>query len=86
MVLILGVFGICAIVLGRFVRPLLGIAGAAAMFVAIFGLWLGLFAWADFYLPITAPLVALIAGYAVSVTDRMGVEQIEKQISPLHAL
>ena len=56
------------------------------MFVAIFGLWLGLFAWADFYLPITAPLVALIAGYAVSVTDRMGVEQIEKQISPLHAL
>ncbi|MCH7838915.1 MAG: CHASE2 domain-containing protein [Planctomycetes bacterium] len=29
-VLILGLFGICAIVLGRFVRPLLGIAGAAA--------------------------------------------------------
>ena len=78
-ILLLGVFGFSAICLGRFVRPLVGMSGAAAMLAAIFGLWMGSFAWADFYLPITAPLIALFIGYAVSVTDRVSVEQIEKQ-------
>ena len=78
-ILILGVFGVVAMVLGRFVRPLVGIAGAVAMLLAILGLWLGAFSWADFYLPIPAPLIAVIAGYAVSVSDRVSVEQFEKQ-------
>ena len=78
-ILLLGVFGFSAICLGRFVRPLAGMSGAAAMLAAIFGLWMGTFAWVDFYLPITAPLIAVFVGYAVSVTDRVSVEQIEKQ-------
>ena len=78
-ILILVAFGLSAIALGRFGHPLLGAAGAAAMLATIFGLWMGAFAWADFYLPITGPLMALFTGYAVSVIDRVSVEQVEKQ-------
>ena len=78
-ILILSVFGFIAIALGRFGQPLVGVMGAAAMLAIIFGMWMCAFVWADFYLPISAPLLALFVGYAVSVTDRVSVEQVEKK-------
>ena len=53
--------------------------GASAMLAIIFGMWMAAFVWADFYLPIAAPLLALFVAYAVSVTDRVSIEQVEKQ-------
>ena len=78
-VLMVVALGLAAVALGRFVRPLFGVGGAAAMLAALFGAWIGSFAWAGYSLPITAPLIAVFAGYAFSLTDRVGVEQIEKQ-------
>lgn len=78
-VLMVVVLGLAAVALGRFVRPLFGVGGAAAMLAALFGAWIASFAWTDYSLPITAPLIAVFSGFAISVTDRVGVEQIEKQ-------
>ena len=78
-VLIVVALGLGAVALGRFVRPLLGVGGAAAILAALFGAWIGSFVWADYSLPITAPLIAVFFGYALSMTDRVSVEQIEKR-------
>ena len=78
-VLIVIALGLGAVALGRFVRPLFGFSGAIAMLAALFGAWIGSFVWADYSLPITAPLVAVFSGYAVSLTDRVSVEQIDKR-------
>ena len=78
-VLMVVVLGLAAVALGRFTRPLFGVAGAAAMLAGLFGAWIGSFAWASYSLPITAPLIAVFSGFAISLTDRVGIEQIEKQ-------
>ena len=79
LVLILVVHGLASIALGRLVRPLIGIISAVAMLAALFGAWASAFQWADYSLPITAPLAAVVVGFAFSLTDRVGVEQVEKQ-------
>ena len=78
-VLIVVILGFGALALGRFVRPLYGFGGEAALVAGLFGAWIGLFVWADFFLPVTAPLTALLLGFAFAVTDRVSVEQLEKQ-------
>lgn len=75
LVLMVIALGLGALFLGRFVKPLLGFCGATVMLAALFGAWIAAFAWADYFLPLTA----LISGYAVSMVDRVGVEQFEKQ-------
>ena len=79
LVLIVVALGLGAVALGRFVRPILGLGGAAAMLSALFGAWIGSFVWADYSLPITAPLVAVFSGFAFSLTERVSLEQIEKR-------
>jgi len=78
-VLIVVVLGFGAVALGRFVRPLFGFGGMAALVAGLFGAWIGPFVWADYFLPITAPLTALLVGFAFALTDRVGIEQLEKQ-------
>jgi len=78
-VLMVIAFGFGGIALGRGARPLLGLAGTAIILDGTFGAWYNAFVWADWSLPITAPLTALFAGYAISLTDRVSVELIEKQ-------
>ena len=78
-VLMVVVLGLAAVALGRFVRPMFGVMGAAAMLAALLGAWIGSFAWAGYSLSVTAPLIAVFSGFAISITDRVGVEQIEKQ-------
>jgi len=78
-VMIVVALGFGAIALGRFVRPLFGFGGTMALVAGLFGAWIGLFIWADFFLPVTAPLTAVLAGFAFAVTDRVSVEQLEKQ-------
>ena len=78
-VLIIVIVGLGAVALGRFVRPVFGFGGAAGLLAAVVGAWIGAFVWGDYFFPMTAPLTALFAGYAVSLTDRVGLEQVEKQ-------
>jgi adenylate cyclase len=78
-VLIVVILGFGAIALGRFVRPLFAVGGMAALLAGLFGAWFGPFVWADYFLPVTAPLTALLFGFAFALTDRVSVEQLEKQ-------
>jgi adenylate cyclase len=78
-VLMVVVLGFGAIALGRFIRPLFGFGGTAVLLAGLLGAWTGLFMWAGFFLPVTAPLTAVLAGFAFAVTDRVSVEQLEKQ-------
>ena len=78
-ILLILVMGSGAIALGRFLRPGFGAAGAVALAGALFGGWFGAFAQADYLLPLAAPLTALVLGYAFSLADHVGVEQLEKQ-------
>ena len=71
--------GASAVALGRFVRPVFGMAGGLALAGGIFAGWWGGFSGANYALPIAGPLAALAAGYAVAIADRVGVEQLEKQ-------
>ncbi|MFQ6028843.1 MAG: CHASE2 domain-containing protein [Dehalococcoidia bacterium] len=68
-----------AIALGRFIPPLLGFGGVLLLAGGIFGAWYGLFVWGGHILPLVAPLTATLAGFAVALTDRVSVEQLEKQ-------
>ncbi|MCH8279843.1 MAG: CHASE2 domain-containing protein [Chloroflexi bacterium] len=77
--LIVVALGIGAIALGRFPRPLFGGAGVLLAAGALFGGWLWSFAGANYLLPLAASLTALGSGYAFALTDRVGVEQLEKQ-------
>jgi len=47
-------------------------------FAGLTGGWFGLFAGADYLLPLAGPLAALVSGYGVALADRVGVEQLEK--------
>jgi adenylate cyclase len=79
MVLIIVVVALGAIALGRFVQPLVGVSGATAILAAVIGTWIGSFVYADYFFPMTGPLVAVLSGFALSLTDRVSVEKIEKQ-------
>ncbi|MBQ10591.1 MAG: hypothetical protein CMJ45_03470 [Planctomyces sp.] len=68
-----------AIALGRFPRPLYGSAGALLVLGSLAGGWFRLFAGANYLLPLAGPLAALVSGYGVALSDRVGVEQLEKQ-------
>lgn len=78
-ILALAFLGLVAIALGRFLRPLFGLAGVLATVGALFGLWIGSFAGANYFLPIAAPLAGVFAGYGFAIADRVGVERLEKQ-------
>ena len=78
-VLLIVVLGLGAIALGRFTRPLYGISGTVAMLAAVGGGWFGSFAGLNYLLPISGPLATVLSGFVFALTDRVGVEQLEKQ-------
>ncbi|MFQ6027170.1 MAG: CHASE2 domain-containing protein, partial [Dehalococcoidia bacterium] len=73
------VLALVAIALGRFIPPLFGFGGVLVLAGGLFGAWLGLFVWADHILPLVSPLTATLSGFAIALTDRVSVEQLEKQ-------
>ena len=77
--LIVVALGTGAIALGRFPRPLFGGVGVLLATGALFGGWFWSFAGANYLLPLAASLAAVGSGYAFALTDRVGVEQLEKQ-------
>ena len=79
LLLIVVVLGLGAVALGRFVKPLFGFGGAAGMLAIVVGGWIGAFVWGDYFFPMTAPLIAVFSGFAISLTDRVGLELVEKQ-------
>ncbi len=78
-ILLVALLALGAIALGRFPRPLYGSAGALLVLGGLAGGWFGLFVGANYLLPLAGPLVALVSGYGVALSDRVGVEQLEKQ-------
>ena len=74
--IIIIVIVLAAVALGRFVRPALGMFGAAVVAAALFAAWIGSFSEANYALPLAGLLAALIAGYAVAISDRVRVEQL----------
>lgn len=74
--IIIVVMVLAAVTLGRFVRPALGMLGATVLAVGLLGTWAGSFSYANYSLSVAGPLTALIAGYAVAITDRLRVEQL----------
>ncbi|MDA1129752.1 MAG: adenylate/guanylate cyclase domain-containing protein [Chloroflexi bacterium] len=64
-----------AVALGRLVSPALGALGAVIAAIALLAAWSSAFSAMDYALPVAGPLAALIAGYAVAITDRVRVEQ-----------
>lgn len=79
LLMIIALTAIVAVALGRFVRPALGMAAILAATGGLVAVWLAAFSTADYALSIGAPLAALVAGYAVSIADRVGVEQLNMQ-------
>lgn len=77
--LMLMVFGLGAIALGRFSRPLFGFVGALVLPVGALGIGMTTFREVDYFLPLASTLSAVLAGYTVAVIDRVGVEQLEKR-------
>ncbi len=77
-IILVALVAIAAMALGRFPRPLYGFGGAVLLLAGLTGGWFGLFAGADYLLPLAGPLAALVSGYGVALADRVGVEQLEK--------
>jgi len=71
--------GLAAVALGRFVRPSFGLTGILAVLGGVIGIWIGAFAGAHQVLPISSSLVIVFLGYGSAITDRVSVEQLEKQ-------
>jgi len=71
--------GLVAIVLGRFARLIFGIVGMIGVLAGVFGVWMVAFTEANYLLPISASVTAAVLGYGFSITDRVSVEQLEKQ-------
>jgi len=77
--ILIAVLGLAAIALGRFVPPLIGFGGMAVLIGGLFATWLGLFVWGNQIWPLVSPLTATLAGFTLAITDRVGLEQLEKQ-------
>ena len=75
-VLIIVGLSLVAVAMGRFVRPAYGMAGALAVTGGLLGAWFVLFSETNYSLSIAGPLTALVAGYAVTIADWVGVEQL----------
>ena len=71
--------GLAAVALGRFVRPSFGLTGILAVLGGVIGIWIGAFAGAHQVLPISSSLAIVFLGYGSAITDRVSVEQLEKQ-------
>jgi len=78
-ILMIVVFGLAAVALGRFARPLIGLTGMSAALGGVFGIWIGSFAGAHQVIPISSSLAIVFLGYGFALTDRVSVEQLEKQ-------
>ena len=78
-IILLMALGLAAVGLGRFPRPLFGFAGGLVVVAALLGGWFGSFVAFNYFLPVAGPLAALVSGYGIALTDRVGVEQLEKQ-------
>ena len=78
-IILIGLLSLGAIALGRFPRLLYGIGGASLVHGGLAGAWFGLFARANYLLPLAGPLAATVFSYGFALTGRVGVEQLEKQ-------
>jgi adenylate cyclase len=78
-IILVALLAMGAIALGRFPRPIYGFAGLLLVLGGLAGGWFGLFVGANHILSLAGPLVALVSGYGVALSDRVGVEQLEKQ-------
>jgi adenylate cyclase len=77
--LMLVLFGLGAISLGRFVRPVVGLVGLVALGVGVIGIWFFFFVEQSYLLPVASSLVVVLSGYTLAVIDRVGVEALDKQ-------
>lgn len=78
-ILMIVAFGVSAVALGRFVRPLIGLTGLLAVLGGVFGIWIVSFAGAHQVIPISSSLAIVFLGYGSALADRVSVEQLEKQ-------
>jgi adenylate cyclase len=78
-IILVALLAIAAMALGRFPRPVYGFSGAVVVLGSLSGGWFGLFMGTNFLLPLAGPLTAMVVGYGFALTDRVGVEQLEKQ-------
>jgi len=78
-IILVALLTVAAMALGRFPKPLYGFGGALVVLVTLAGGWFGLFVGSNYLLPLAGPLAAMVFGYGFALTDRVGVEQLEKQ-------
>ncbi|NQW24480.1 MAG: adenylate/guanylate cyclase domain-containing protein [SAR202 cluster bacterium] len=73
---IIFVMVLVAVVLGRFMRPAIGILGAVVAAAGLLVVWSVSFSLWDYALPVAGPLVALVIGYSIAIADRVRIEQL----------
>lgn len=64
-----------AVVIGRFMRPVLGMLAVVVAVVFLLTAWSSSFSIADHVLPVVGPLAALTISYIASIADRLRVER-----------
>lgn len=78
-ILLIAILVILAVYSGRFLKPVIGFLGFGGLFVALFVTWFYLFASHDYLLPMASMLIAASFGYVFALTDKVSIEQLEKQ-------